>query len=457
MANELDAGQESPAGQGGIAEVLGLGPKQARRRRVRGIVGSVLALGVLIGVLVWWTRPKPPVVPDYQTELVKRGSVTVVVTATGTLSAREAVDVGAEITGRVLKVNVDFNDRVTKGQVLAEIDPEQYRARVDESQAQLSLASASVKNAQATAREEELNIARARSMHEAGLTSKQALEQAEATYERSQAAVASARAQLTSAGASMKVNRTNLSKALILSPIDGIVLERSVEPGQTVTSGLQTPVLFTLAADLAELRLDVKVDEADVGQVRQGLDATFTVDAYPNREFRSTVLAVKNMPTTDQNVVTYEARLSVNNEEGLLRPGMTATATIVVSRGQADALLVPNAALRFTPPAPKAPGASPSAEKTKESSGPLITKLMPRPGRGSGSQSKAAGTMVAGRQGSRGSGKNGPSAVWVLQGGKVSRIPVEIGLSDGVLTEVTSSGLREGSSVVVGVSENADG
>jgi HlyD family secretion protein len=366
------------------------------------------------------------------------------VTATGTLSAREAVEVGSEITGRVLKVNVDFNDRVTQGQVLAEIDPEQYQARVQEAGAQLAAASAAVQSSQASATEEELGLTRIRSLHAAGLASQQQLEQAEAAHHRAQAAMATARAQLTSARASMVVSQTSLSKAVIVSPIDGIVLDRRVEPGQTVTSGLQTPVLFTLAADLSELRLDIKVDEADVGQVREGLDATFTVDAYPGRKFSSSVLAVKNMPTADQNVVTYEARLSVDNEEGLLRPGMTATASVIVShRGQA--LLVPNSALRFTPPVASRDGPPPMP----------LSRLMRgrRPRQSSGDKRSQQGP--GGSQGRR-RGHGGP-AVWVLRGKSPARVPVTVGATDGIQTEITGGQLREGARVLVGLAETPNG
>jgi HlyD family secretion protein len=372
----------------------------------------------------------------------------VAVTATGTLSAREAVQVGSEITGRVLEVLVDFNDRVTQGQVLARIDTEQYQARLDETRAQLAAAEAALKNAEATAREEELRIGRIRSLYQAKLASKQELEQAEASYARSQAAVASARAQRTSAQASLKVSRSSLSKAVIVSPIDGIVLDRTVEPGQTVTSGLQTPVLFTLAADLTELRLDIKVDEADVGQVREGLVATFTVDAYPGREFTSKVLAVKNMPTTEQSVVTYEARLSVDNAERLLRPGMTATASVIVSRKEA-ALLVPNAALRFTPP---------QAASARSDRPMPLSRLMrgrPPPARAARRSTPSGG---GGSSEGRGKGRSRDrAAVWVLEKARPLRVNVKRGTTDGVHTEVIADKLREGARVIVGLAESQGG
>ena len=426
----------------GVEKALGLTPRHSRRRwfwraAVLVLVGAAIAVGG------WWVRqPREKAGPTYKTEAAVRGPLTVMVTATGTLSAREAVEVGSEITGRVLKVAVDFNDRVTKGQVLAEIDPEQYQARLDEATAQLAAAEAAVASAQASATEEQLGLDRIRKLFSAGLASQQELEQAEAADHRAQAAVSTARAQLTSARASLRVSRTSLSKAVILSPIDGIVLDRKVEPGQTVTSGLQTPVLFTLAADLAELRLDIKVDEADVGQVHEGLEATFTVDAYPGREFSSSVLAVKNMPTTDQNVVTYEARLSVNNEKGMLRPGMTATASVIVSRHD-HVLLVPNAALRFTPPQTEQAGPPPM---------PLSRLMRGRPPRSR--QGDHQGRDGSG--GSTGGRARRGAAVWILRDNSPARVPVTLGATDGIHTEVTGGPLREGARVLVGLVETPD-
>lgn len=407
----------------------------------------------------WFTRQETEQGPRYEMAKVTQGPLRVTVTATGTLNARDAVDVGSEITGRVLKVLVDFNDKVKAGDVLAEIDTEQYQARLDEARAQLAAAKASVVTAEVSVREAELKAQRLQSMADAGLTSTQELEAALASYERAKASVLSAKAQLTSAQASLKVGQNNLNKAVIMSPIDGIVLDRRVEPGQTVTSGLQTPVLFTLAADLAEMRLDVKVDEADVGQVRAGQTAEFTVDAYPNRVFTSTVLSVKNMPTTDQNVVSYETRLSVRNDEGLLRPGMTATASILVEEKK-DALLVLNAALRFRPTDGSQPKAGaglagllsgrPGRRPRSESSARPRVSSQPAPASGASSLASAhsAGSSAA-KSVTR-------SAVWVLEGKKPKRVAVQIGATNGSETAITSTQLHRGSEVIVGETQATD-
>lgn len=439
--------QQSPS----VAQTLGLDARARRRRLWSRLLFAIAFVTVGGGVAVWLLRPKADVGPQYETADVVRGSLKVLVTATGTLNARDAVDVGAEITGRVLKVPVDFNDQVEVGQVLAEIDTEQYEGRLDESHAQLAAAKASLVTAEVTVREAELKAARLEAMTDAGLASTQELETAMATYDRAKASVVSAKAQLTSAQASLKVAQNNLSKAVIRSPIEGIVLDRKVEPGQTVTSGLQTPVLFTLAADLSELRLDVKVDEADVGQVKAGQSAQFTVDAYPNRVFSSTVLAVKNMPTTDQNVVTYEARLSVRNEDGLLRPGMTAMASILVSEEQ-DVLLVPNAALRYNP----GPG------RDAKPQGLDFSRLMRgRPPRTRGSAAPASkgaapGASVGPDAALQLRGQASAAAVWVLDSGKPSRVPVQLGATDGVRTAVGSKQLKARSEVIVAEVQSPD-
>jgi len=416
------------------SQILGLGLSHRRRKWIlRAILLPVLVLAVgAVGLFI--VRQHAPVAPHFEMAEVSQGDLRVTITATGTLSARDTVPVGAEISGRVIRVLVDYNDKVEPGQLLAEIDPEQYRARREDAQAQLALAKAALLSAQATLRESDLKVRRLRSMRSAGLSSQQDLETAEATLERSHASLTNAHAQITSAEASLKVARSNLSKTIIRSPITGVVLERSVESGQTVTSGLQTPVLFTLAADLAEMRLAVKVDEADVGHVQPGLPATFTVDAYPSRVFDSTVLKVKNMPTTSQNVVTYETRLSVNNTDGLLRPGMTATATIAIE-SKKDALLVPSAALRFSPELPGAPSAPVAG------GGFSIGRLMPPPPGGGPRQPPSNDKAPPEANASR---------IFILRGERPEPVLVEVSATDGVRTAIRGPGIAPGVRVILG-------
>lgn len=430
--NDVSAAQRKQL----LEKNLELGRSHRLRRIVFRVVGGLVGLGAVGLVAYFVTKEPPKIQPHYETTEITKGDLLVTITATGTLSARDSVTVGAEISGRVEKVLVDINDKVEAGQILAEIDPEQYRARRDEANAQLLAARASKLTAEATAAEAEQKAVRLRAMQAEGLTSNQELEAAEAALARARASVASATAQMNSSAASLKVAVSNIEKTVIRSPIEGIVLERSVEPGEAVTSGLQTPELFILAADLAEMRLAVLVDEADVGQVKAGQSATFTVDAYPNRVFKSTVIRVKNMPTTSSNVVTYETELAVKNDEGLLRPGMTATATISVDERR-GALLVANAALRFTPlPTQTAP--TPSAS----SKGFSMSSIMPRP---PGSRR----TRPAGSAAANTLRKKGTSTVYLLKDSQPRKVDVQVGATDGMQTAIEGQGIAAGDRAIL--------
>lgn len=424
---------ETTTSNQGDPEVLRtIGAGRSRSRRWLGWLLVVLALGLVVGLVLYFRaeRDKQPA-ERFITEKARLADLRETVVATGTLSPLDSVEVGAEVTGRVVNVNVDINDPVKTGQVLVEIDPEQLEARVEESQAQLVSAQAALRNAKTTAKEAELKASRTRELHGRGLVSNQELEAAEAALERAQASVSSSSAQITVAQAGLKLSKTNRGKALIRSPIDGIVLARSVEPGQTVTAGFQTPILLTLARDLRQMQLEVDVDEADIGKVRQGAKASFVVDAYAKRKFESTVLRLNNVPKPESTVVTYQALLSVDNQELLLKPGMTATATIVASEHK-GVLSVPNAALRFEPPAPKAAGA------------PTRSNL-PIPGLGGpfGNRPRPAGSAGNGQR------ARASDAVYVLEAGQPRRVPVEVGASDGQRTEIKSDEIRDGTEVIV--------
>jgi HlyD family secretion protein len=403
------------------------------KRRRRAWIQRLLILLVVVGGAgaFFWQRAvaSKETGPRYVTTQVKRGSLRETVTATGKFKGLGSVDVGAQISGRIAQVFVDFNDQVKAGQTLAEIDPAQLKSRVEQSRAQVSAADASVRLAKATAAQSKASLARAKEMAEKGLISSKELEAAQADAERSEASVASSQSQATLARASLRDAETSLSWSTIKSPMDGVVLARLVEPGQTVAASLQSPVLFTVASDLTQLLLYVDVDEADIGKLREGQSATFTVGAWPSRRFDSKVVSVHNLPTAGQTVVTYQAVLSVDNKDLLLRPGMTATAAIVVSDKQ-DVLTVPDAALRFTPPAPA---------KEKQNSG--TSALMPMtPPRGMG-QRRPANKADSGLNAAQG-------VVWVLENGKPKRTVVNIGGSDGQSTEIVSGDLKEGALVI---------
>ena len=327
---------------------------QARQRsgwsRVLRVTLLVLGVGlVILGGVAMVRKRAAGAAVHFRTDAVERRDIRVTVSATGKLQATTTVEVGAEVTAKVLAIHVDDNDRVTRGQVLAELDPEQLRAAAEEARAQSRSADSSIESARATLVEARQTRDRAEDQIKLGLVSQKDRETAAAAFARAQASLDSAIASAGTARAALKSAESRLAKTKIVAPIDGVVLVRYVEVGQTLNAGLQTPVLFKLAEDLTRLELRVDVDEADIGQVRENMGATFTVDAYPQRVFSSRVLLIRNEPKASQSVVTYEARLTVDNADRTLRPGMTASATIT-SELLPNVLSIPNAALRFVPP-----------------------------------------------------------------------------------------------------------
>jgi len=404
------------------------------RRWVKRLVVLFILGGLLAAGWAWRARRKAASAPRYKTEEVQRGDLRLTVSATGNLKGLDTVEVGAEVSGRILVVKVDYNDVVKKGQVLAEIDTEQLRANVEQAAAQLNSAIAQVKSAKATARETRLKANRAKELAGSGLISKQQLETAVAAAERADASVGTAQAQAVVATASLKSARTSRRKARVLSPIDGVVLARHIEQGQTVAAGFQTPVMFTLAKDLKRMVLHVDVDEADIGRVREGQPATFTVDAYPEKSFPAKLDSVRNIPKTEQKVVTYEAVLSLKNDALLLRPGMTATATIVTSEKK-DVLLVPNAALRFTPPKVARERAS---------------KQGFRFGRGRRGRSGRAAPSASASASSRRS-RDKRKVVWLPAEPEPKQLRLRIGATDGRFSEILGDELAVGAQVIIDV------
>lgn len=433
--------REAPRGDPEVLAKLGVGRPRRGRRLVLWLVVLGLVGATVAGIVVLRARSAREREPSYVTAAVERGDLRETVTATGTLSPLDSVEVGAEVTGRVTRVLVDVNDQVKKDQVLVELDTEQLQARVDESQAQLRSAQASQVNSGATVKEAESKAARAKEMHARGLISDQDLESAEATLARAKAAVSTSAAQTTVAAASLQSAKTSLGKTIIRAPMDAIVLARTVEVGQTVTAGFQTPVLFTLARELEHMQLEIDVDEADVGRVHEGQESTFVVDAYPKRVFRSKLVKLGNLPKAGTTVVTYQATLTVENPERLLKPGMTATATIVTSE-EKDVLSVPNAALRFEPPAAPGSASPPPGLPIPGLGGPMRGMGMGRP-RGAGSASPRAGGMERTQR----------QHVYVLRNGALVKVAVEAGATDGRRTAVKGDGIGPGTQVVVDVAE----
>lgn len=396
----------------------------------RPLVWGIAALLVLFiaGVWFWQARSKNNAAPVYVTEAVSKGNLTLSVTANGTLQPTRSVSIGSELSGTVLRVLVDVNDRVKKGQVLVELDTSKLSDQVARSRAALSSAVARVAQAAVTVKEARSNLARLEEVARLSggkVPSKAELDTGRATLERAQADETSAQADVVAARAAAATDETNLSKASIRSPIDGVVLTRSVDPGNAVAASLQAVTLFTIAEDLSKLRLQVNVDEADVGSVKVGQKASFTVSAYPSRKYPATITRVAFGSTTTDNVVTYVTYLDVDNTDLSLRPGMTAASTIT-STEQQDVLLVPNTALRFSP--------TQSGNAAAKSGGGIVSSLLPRMPR-SGAAKSATGAGPA-------------KQVWILREGIAAPVAVSAGISDGRMTEINAGELQPGMLVI---------
>jgi len=421
------------AGTNDLQILLAEPPKPVWWRR-RALWSAILLIAVSAGAYYAWQQNNmKSAAPSYVTEAATKGNITLTVTANGTLQPTRSVNIGSELSGTVLRVLVDVNDRVKKGQVLVELDTAKLTDQVTRSRAALAAAQAQLLQATATVKESKANLARLEEVARLSggkVPSATELDSARAALERAMGSEASARANVDSARASLSTDETNLSKASIRSPINGVVLTRSVDPGNAVAASLQAVTLFTIAEDLAQLRAEVAVDEADVGAVKVGQKATFTVSAYPSRHFPAKVTRVAFGSTKTDNVITYTSWLEVDNSDLSLRPGMTAAATIV-STERNNVLLVPNTALRFTPAV--ASTAAPAAS----SGGSVVSKLIPRmPPRSGGRKPAGGGNNAAVRQ------------IWVLQDGQPVAVAVTTGITDGRVTEVSGPDLKEGMAVI---------
>ena len=371
--------------------------------------------------------------PRYRTTAVTTGALVVKVSATGNLQPTNQVDVGSELSGIVEAVFVDDNDVVKKGDRLARLDPSKLKDAVVKSRANLASAEAQVLQVQATVMETRAQFARLQKVSELSggrVPAQFELDAANANVKRAEANESTAKASVAQARASLQTDETNLGKAEIRSPINGVVLSRKVQPGQTVAASLQAPVLFALAEDLSKMELQVNVDEADVGSVKPGQKATFTVHAWPGRSFSAVLTRVGYGSQIKDGVVSYLGVLAVANSDLSLRQGMTGTADIVTLERD-SALLVPNAALRFEPPPPP--------EAKKKSGGNIFSSLMPR------RRPQAPKNRVTPAGGSQN--------VWVLQDGKAVPVEVTVGATNGTVTEITGGALKEGAEVITEIAE----
>lgn len=411
-----------------IAEVLGLNPANSRQPLKKWLWLAV-ALGVTILVVVFAFNSGNNQQAGYVTQAVTRGNLEVTVSATGTLAPLKEVEVGIEVSGTIKSVEADYNDSVTVGQVLARLDTTRLEAQALQSQAGLESSRAKVRQTHASLLEAEVKMARqlhVRQLSGGKVPSLYDLDTARATLARARADEAAAKAAVDQAQATLNVNRTDITKAVVRSPINGVVLKRSVEPGQTVASQFQAPVLFTLAEDLTQMELQVDVDEADVGLVQPGQKALFTVDAYADRSFPAEITQVRFGSETVDGVVTYKTVLRVDNSALSLRPGMTATAVITVNK-KTDVLLVANSVLRFTPPV------TPGKQKAK---GSFLDSLLPHPPGQESRQTEAS------------NGKT--QQVWTLRNGELASISMTKGATNGIVTEVVDGAVTAGTELVTG-------
>lgn len=310
------------------------------------VLALIASAAVFLVIKKPWAKSEPSI--SFQTVTVGKGSIAAQVTANGTLSAKGTVQVGAQVSGRVTELHADFNDKVKKGQLIAKLDELVLKAQIDQAQASYDLAVANQRKAAVVVNDAKRQYERQKTLQDQQLVAGATVEAAEVTRDSSIASLAASKAQVSQAAASLKQARTNLSYATIYSPVDGVVLSRAVELGQTVAASLSAPVLFTIAEDLARMQIDTAVAEADVGRLKEDMKATFTVDAFPGKTFEGIVRQVRNAPTTTSGVVTYDAVIDVDNKDLSLRPGMTASVTFELAK-VADAIKIPNSALRFKP------------------------------------------------------------------------------------------------------------
>ena len=408
-----------------------LGTDQSSNHKVslkRWLILGISAVLIVIFIIIWTKNGKSSLI-QFKTEPVNRGDITVIVTATGTLEPTNEVEVGTELSGIIESVEVDYNNKVKVGQVLTKLNTSKLDAQVTQSKAALESAKAKVLQTQATLKETRSKLSQykeVRKLSNNKVPSQTELDAAEAAFERAKADVTSAEATVSQSQATLEAYQTDLSKAVIRSPINGMVLTRNVEQGQTVAASFETPVLFTLAEDLTQMELHVNVDEADVGKVKEGQYAIFAVDAYPDRTFKAHITQIRYGAETVDGVVTYETVLKVDNTDLSLRPGMTATADIIVMKVE-NALIVSNSALRFEMP----------KENDKKNSGGLVSAILPHPP--SRESKPKENTINSGSQ----------HEIWILKDGQPVPVSVMTGVTDGVNTEIVNGDVEPGMPLVV--------
>jgi len=420
----------------------------------RTVTIAVLLILVGLGGFGLWVFRGSAKEAVFTTVAIARGTITQTVSATGTLQAVVTVQVGSQVSGTIANLYADFNSKVTKGQVIAELDQGKFKARVEEERANVVSAQADLAKAKVSLEDTERTLARATELRKRELISQSELDAAETSNRAALAQIEVAKGRVEQAKAGLDQAALDLSYTVIRSPVDGIVISRNVDVGQTVAASLQAPTLFTIANDLSKMEVHTNVAEADIGTVWQGQEVTFTVDAYATRRFRGTVAQVRNAPTVVQNVVTYNAVVRIDNKELLLKPGMTANVQFLVSQKN-DVLTVPNLAIRFRLPAEKADSPS-QVRRTDQGSG--AARGVPRgsgEGRRGGSRGRESGDRKGTQEGQGAADTSRWATVYLLRDQKPVSVRARLGITDGAITEVIESEVKEGERVIVAMSDNS--
>ena len=407
-------------------------------KRKRVVIIVIALLMIAGGGFGYWRMGNSGKESSYTTVPVSRGNVSQVVSSTGTLQAVVTVLVGSQVSGTIAKLNADFNTKVKKDQVVAELDQAKFSARVDETRANLRAAEAGLAKSKVTLEDASRTFARNKELMQRELLSQSELDAAQTAYDAARSQLNVSQAQVGQAQAAMNQASIDLGYTVIRSPVDGIVISRNVDVGQTVAASLSAPTLFTIANDLTKMEVHTSVDEADVGNVSERQEVTFTVDAFAARRFRGKVFQVRNAPTIVQNVVTYDAVVRIDNKEMLLKPGMTANVQFLVSQKE-DVLTIPNMAIRFKPPEEK--------NEAQELLRQEQSRTAPRPGARRTSRTGGGGGAEARRV--------RQVRIYVLRDAKAQPVDVQLGISDGSKTEVISGDLKENDPVIIGIASGA--
>jgi len=405
------------------------------------ILFTVLALVLVGGAgFAYWRMGANTIEAPFVTVAVQRGNITQVVSSTGTLQAVVTVQVGSQVSGTIDKLYADFNTKVKAGQVVVQLNQDKFKAAVDQARANLLAAQSSLAKAKVSVEDARRTLERTRELRKRELTAQSELDAAQTVYDAAVAQLEVNKAQVAQAQAAVNQVMVDLNNTVIRSPVDGMVISRNVDVGQTVAASLQAPTLFTIANDLSKMEVHTSVDEADVGNVWEGQEVTFTVDAFPARRFRGKVYQVRNAPINVQGVVTYNAVARIDNKELLLKPGMTANVQFLVSR-QEDVLTIPNMAMRFRPPDQKDQAQELLRQEKGRAAAPVGTRRT----------SRAAGAGGGGG----GARTNRSVTVYLLKDNKAQPLEVQLGITDGSRTVVRGGELKENDPLIIGASSAA--